>query len=175
MDRLRQHAGIDTKWLARTLLQLLYEARRGDPNELATLAMQSVEAARTASDARRERDYLGLVAKFHARAGDGAAAEDAREAIVLSHISEAEAADTQGGGMLSHHLWENALKGARERKRLRESVPELQRRLAGAGRETLKNMSSFEHSIDVSDLVEDVRRRIEGKALDEAYGGNGNG
>lgn len=70
--------------------------------------------------------------------------------------------------MKSHHHWEAAVKAYREMASLKDQVPELQARLAAAGREVLKSMRELSHSTDISDLVKHIQEKFAGEAADAA-------
>ena len=168
VERVRHYGGNDPRWLTHHLLNLLYEAREGEPLELAAIAQTAANLAEQSLNWGTQRDYLEIVAKFLLRAQDAKGAEAARVLSARSFIAEAENADAKGGGLLSHHHWEAALKAARERTSLRSEVPALRGRVAQAGRQTLTMMQSHSFGVDISDLINITKDRIRDRPLDEA-------
>jgi len=167
-QRLRFVAGDDPSWWSSKLIGLLYEARFGEVSELIDFAGKAAKRARRESAFRRERDYLDCIAKLNHRHGDTEAAEQAKVSAAEAFKAEAEEAEKQGGGMKSHHHWEAAVKAYRERPSLKKYVPELQKRLANAGREVLKTMKEHSHSTDVREIVERIEQEFSGETTEAA-------
>lgn len=168
IERLRVHGGNDPKWLSYHLLSLLYEARKGDPAELAAVAQFAADRAARELHWERQRDYLGLAAKLHDRASKPDAAEDARTAAARSYFIEAHHAEQKGGGFAAHHHWEQALRAFSQRPLLKAEVPEIRTRFAEAGRHTLEMMQTYSHELDMTDMIREIRKHFTGHPLDEA-------
>lgn len=166
LERLRTVKGQDPRWWSMKLMTLLYEANHGDQAELIEYASITMQLAGNGGDFRRQRDYLELIAKLQHRSGDGEACEATRVIIARSLHREAEAAEAEGGAMKAHHSWELTMKAFRERPSLRAELPDVQLRLASAGRETIKQMQSQTTSTDISEIVEDIQSRFCGQTAD---------
>lgn len=70
--------------------------------------------------------------------------------------------------MDARSFWEDAVLAFRNRPSLRPRIPEIQRRLAIAGKKTLDEMKSFSHEIDIRPLVEQAEAAFKGLPLDDA-------
>ena len=168
LGRLRVHRGDDPRWFSLRLMLLLFEARYGTHDEILSFARTAVERAKVECDFRRERDYLSFIVKLHHRNKDADAEEEARVEIARSFRAEAEEAESNGTGINSHHYWEEAVKAYRERSSLKDQVPDLQKRLAAAGRATLESMKEHSHRTDISEVVTQLQAQFSGQSADVA-------
>ncbi|CAM3308481.1 DUF4209 domain-containing protein [Paracoccus nototheniae] len=168
LDRLRVHRGDDPRWFSLRIMLLLYEARHGAHDELLVFAQTAVARAEREGDFRRQRDYLNFIVKLHHREKDTDAEEEARVDVAQSFKAEAEAVETEGTGINSHHFWEEAVKAYRERASLKDQVPTLQKRLAAAGRAVIESMKEHSHSTDISELVKHLQAQFTEQSADVA-------
>ncbi|WP_189523052.1 hypothetical protein, partial [Mesorhizobium sp. M4B.F.Ca.ET.200.01.1.1] len=83
-------------------------------------------------------------------------------------VEEAEAREAAGSAMAAHSFWQDAIRAFRERPTLRARIPELQKRLAAAGKQTLAEMKNVSHEIDIRELVEQTEKEFRGLQSDEA-------
>lgn len=168
LDRLRVHRGDDPRWFTLRIMLLLYEARHGAHDELLVFAQTAVARAEREGDFGRQRDYLNFIVKLHHREKDTNAEEEARVNIAQSYKAEAEAVETEGTGINSHHFWEEAVKAYRERASLKDQVPTLQKRLAAAGRAVIESMEEHSHSTDISELIKHLQAQFSDQSTDVA-------
>jgi hypothetical protein len=157
LERLRLVKGDDPRWWTLKLVTILYEARHGEPDELIGYAEIAAQRAAVEKDFRRQRDYLDIIVKLYHRSKNTEAVEEVRVQIARSFREEAEAAEAGGSGISAYHHWEAAVRAYRERPSLRAEVPEIQARLAAAGRDFLNNMKPISHQVDIRDLIEAIR------------------
>jgi hypothetical protein len=70
--------------------------------------------------------------------------------------------------MVARTFWEKAVHAFRDRQSLRDRIPELQKRLAFAGKKTLEEMQSHGHEIDIHEMIEKVEYEFKGLSFDDA-------
>lgn len=166
--RVRHYNGRDPLYFTCKALRLLAEFRFGDFPVLAEIAGRVAVTSSGVGDFHRARSYFDVQAGLLKLAKDNDAAEAARVAFAETYVQEAEAREAGGSFMAARSFWEDAVLAYRERPSLRARVPEVQRRLALAGRKTLEEMKSVTHEIDVSPLVEQAESTFKGLLLDDA-------
>jgi hypothetical protein len=166
--RVRHYDGQDTLFFTCKALEFLAEFQFGDFPALAEIAGRVATKSCEGGDFRRARNHFDVQAKLLKLAKDDAAAEAARVASAETHVQEAEAQEARGSFMVARSFWEDSVLAFRERASLRARIPELQRRLAIAGKKTLDEMKSFSHEIDIRPLVEQAEAAFKGLPLDDA-------
>lgn len=166
--RVRHYNGRDPLYFTCKALKLLAEFRFGDFPVLAEIAGRVAVTSSGVGDFHRARSYFDVQAGLLKLAKDNDAAEAARVASAETYVQEAEAREAGGSFMAARSFWEDAVLAYRDRPSLRARVPEVQRRLALAGRKTLEEMKSVTHEIDVSPLVELAESTFKGLLLDDA-------
>ncbi len=166
--RVRHYDGQDPLFFTLKALELLAEFRFGDFPVLAEIAGCVAAQSCEAGDFRRARDHFDVQAKLLKLAKNDEVAEVTRVASAETHVQEAEAQEAIGSFMSARTFWEKAIVAFRERPSLRSRIPELQRRLAIAGKKTLDEMKSFSHEIDIRSMVEHAEAAFKGLPLDEA-------
>ena len=166
--RVRHYNGEDPMYFTCKALELLTEFQFGDFSTLAEIAWRVAAKSSQGGDFRRARSYFDVQAKLLKLAKDDEAAEAARVASAETHVQEAEAREASGSFMAARSFWEDAVLAFRDRSSLRARIPELQRRLAIAGKKTLDEMKSFSHEIDVRPMVEHAEAAFKGLSLDDA-------
>lgn len=166
--RVKHFNGADPLFFSCKALELLAEFRFGEFAVLAEIARRVASMARTDGDFRRARSYFDVQAKLLKLAKNGDEAEAARVASAETYVEEAEAREAAGSAMAAHSFWQDAIKAFRDRPSLRSRLPELQRRLASAGKQTLTEMKVISHEMDISELVEQSKEQFFGLQLDDA-------
>ena len=166
--RVCHYDGQDPLFFTCKALEFLAEFQFGDFPALAEIAGRVAAKSCEGGDFRRARNHFDVQAKLLKLAKNDEAAEAARVASAETHVQEAEAQEASGSFMAARSFWEDAVLAFRNRPSLRARIPELQRRLAIAGKKTLDEMKSFRHEIDIRPLVERAEAAFKGLPLDEA-------
>lgn len=166
--RVRHYNGEDPMFFTCKALELLAEFQFGDFPALAEIAGRVAAKSSEGGDFRRARNHFDVQARLLKLAKDDEAAEAARVASAETHVQEAEAQEASGSFMAARSFWEDAVLAFRERPSLRARIPELQQRLAIAGKKTLDEMQSFSHEIDIRPMVEQAEAAFKGLPLDDA-------
>jgi hypothetical protein len=166
--RVRHYNGEDPIFFTCKALELLAEFQFGDFPAIAEIAGRVAAKSCEGGDFRRARNHFDVQAKLLKLAKDDQAAEAARVASAETHVQEAEAQEASGSFMAARSFWEDAVLAFRERPSLRARIPELQLRLAIAGKKTLDEMQSFSHEIDIRPMVEQAEVAFKGLPLDDA-------
>ncbi|TPQ52973.1 hypothetical protein C2U72_00445 [Prosthecomicrobium hirschii] len=166
--RVRHYDGQDPLFFTCKALELLAEFQFGDFPALAETAGRAAAKSCEGGDFRRARSYFDVQAKLLKLAKDDEAAEAARVASAETHAQEAENREASGSFMAARSFWEDAVLAFRDRPSLRARIPELQRRLAIAGKKSLDDMKSISHEIDIRPMVEHAEAAFKGLALDDA-------
>lgn len=166
--RVKAYDGDDPMFFTLKALTLLAEFQFGDFAANAAIAGKIAEQSRTAGTLERARSHYDLQAKLLKLAKDAEGAEQARVAHAETYVIEAEAREAGGSFIAAHHFWQLAVKAFRDRPSLRSRVPELQKKLAKAGKESLGEMKSFSHEIDIKSEVETTESMFAGLSLDDA-------
>lgn len=167
-NRVRYYDGADPLYFTCKALELLSEFKFGNFSASAEIAGRIATKSRADGDFRRSRSYFDIQAKLLRLADDGDAAEAARVASAETFVDEAESREASGSAMAAHSFWQDAIRAFRDRPSLRARVPELQKRLAAAGRQTLAEMKTVSHEIDIRDLVERTESEFRGLQFDDA-------
>jgi hypothetical protein len=150
------------------ILELLCEFRFGDHNRLAKSADLIANAARQAGDFRRARSYFHVQAKLLWLAGNREGAETCRVLAAETIVEEAESREAAGSAMAAHVFWQEAICAFRDRPSLRARVPELQKRLSHVGKQTIGEMHKISHEIDVTAIVQNVKKEFRDLSIDDA-------
>lgn len=166
--RVMSYNGADPLFFTRKALELLAEFRFGEFPALAEIAGRVATEARSDGDFRRARSYFEVKAKLLKLAKNIEEAEAARIALAETYVEEAESREAAGSAMAAHGFWQDAIKAFRDRPSLRSRLPELQQRLASAGKQTLTEMKSVSHEMDIRELVEQSAAEFVGLQLDDA-------
>ena len=143
-------------------LALLAEFRFGDFRVLATIA--------GGKEFRKARSYLDIEARLPHMAGSRKPG-DARVRSAECHV-ESQSRETEGSFMAARMFWEEAIQAFQNRPSLRERIPELQRRLAVAGKKTLDEMKAVSHEFDIRELVEAAENKSGGFPLPMPFAGS---
>lgn len=167
--RVRHYDGQDPLSFTCKALEFLAEFQFGDFPILAEIAGRVAAKSGEGGDFRRARNHFDVQAKLLKLAKNDEAAEAARVASAETHVHEAEAQEASDSFMAARSFWEDAVLAFRDRPSLRARIPELQRRLAIAGKKTLDEMKSFSHEIDIRPLVEYAEAAFKGLPLDDAF------
>ncbi|WP_189521973.1 MULTISPECIES: DUF4209 domain-containing protein [unclassified Mesorhizobium] len=167
-SRVRYYDGADPLYFTCKALELLSEFKFGEFLILAGIAGRVGAKSRADGDFRRSRSYFDVQAKLLVLAKDEDAAEAARIMSSETFVEEAEAREAAGSAMAAHSFWQDAIRAFRERPTLRARIPELQKRLAAAGKQTLAEMKNVSHEIDIRELVEQTEKEFRGLQSDEA-------
>lgn len=166
--RVKSYNGADPLFFTRKALEILAEFRFGEFSVLAEIAGRVASNARGGGDFRRARSYFDVQAKLLKLAKNSAGAEAASVASAETYVEEAEAGEAAGSAMVAHSFWQDAIKAFRDRPSLRLRLPELQRRLASAGKQALTEMQAISHEMDIRELVEQSIAEFVDLQLDDA-------
>lgn len=166
--RVLHYDGSDPLYFSCKMLELLVEFRFGDFTRLAEIAGRLAIKSRADRDYRRARSHFEVQAKLLRLANDSASAEAVRVTAAETFVEEAEAREAAGSAMAAHAFWQGAVRAFRDRPSLRSRIPELQKRLASAGKQTLSEMKPVSHEIDIRELIEQTEREFQGLQLDDA-------
>lgn len=167
-SRVTEYDGSDPLFFTRKALALLAEFEFGDFAANAAIVGRIAAKARADGNFERARTHYDIQAKLLKLAKDADGAESSRVAYAECLVEEAEAREAGGSFMVARSFWENAVKTFRDRPSLRERVPELKKRLAHAGKQSLSEMQQFSHEIDIKELVESTTADFTGLTLDDA-------
>lgn len=167
-NRVLHYGGSDPLYFTHKALNLLSEFRFGDYSKLAEIAGSIASGSRADGNFDRARRYYDVQAKLLRLAKNNDAAEAARIASAETFVEEAEARETGGSAIAAHAFWQDAIRAFRDRPSLRDRVPELRKRLAAAGKQTLKEMKRVSHDIDIRELVEQTEELFRGLPTDDA-------
>lgn len=167
-DRVVHYDGSDPLFFSCKALEFLAEFRFGDFEKLAGIAGRVADKSRGEKHFARARSYFEIQAKLLRLAKDNDAAEAALVASAETFVEEAEDRESAGAAIAAHVFWEDAVRAFRDRPSLRARIPELQRRLADAGKKTLSEMKSVGHAMDIRELVEMTEGEFRGLQLDDA-------
>ncbi len=167
--RVLYYNGEDPLYFARRALDLLADHAFGDLQALAGIAGRVAETSRAAHNFDRARSYFAVQARLLKAAKSPEGAESARVAEAECFALEAE--DREGGGsfLAAHHFWQEALRAFRDRASLRSRIPELQRRMAAAGRSAMQEMQVVGVKLDIAAESEKARTAIKGLSLEDAF------
>jgi hypothetical protein len=166
--RALRYNGGDPLYFTHKALELLSEFRFGDFSKLVEIAGRIAVKSRANGDFRRARIHFDVQAKLLRLANDGEAAEAARVASAETFVEEAESHEAVGSAIAAHSFWQDAIRAFRDRPSLRARIPQLQKRLADAGKQTLAEMKSVSHEVDIGDLVEQTEAEFRRLQLDDA-------
>lgn len=173
-------AGLDDKFFALRLSELLKENRLGGP-QAKKIAEHLEELAKQfdgVGDIYLARGYLKAAADWFGVADDDAKQAEMTVAEAETWVSEAEArlASNDPSHMVAASFYENAIQTYRTIPRAERSVhgvderiDELRHRLSDAGERSLGELQLItSEGIDISDLIQRARRMVRGKEPLEA-------
>jgi hypothetical protein len=147
------------------LLNLLYDLRYGDAEQLAERSLCVGSAKRKLAHYPAARAAYDLAAKFFHRAQDPFNAELARISSAETHAEE-----TNGfaDGLGAHSCIRSAILAYQKIPSCRDRIPPLQRRLRAVGKSVLDSMTTSEFKEDLTPLIEETKRAISGATFAEA-------
>ena len=166
--RVLHYDGKDPLYFSLKGLRLLAEFKYGDATRLAEIAGRIAADARAGAAFHRAREHYLAQIEFLRMAKDPGAEEAARAALAETFDEEAKAFEARDEWMAAHTALQKAIGAFRERPALKARVPDLQKRLAEAGRRTVENMDEISHSVDISEPVRKVTEQFQGLMVDDA-------
>lgn len=168
--RVRHYEGKDPLYFSLKAMELLEEFRYGDFSALAEIAGRIAEGSIKAGDYSRARSYFSVQSRLLRRSKQLERAETALVRHAESFVLEAEMHEANRSYMTAHHFWQEAVLAFRERRSLRDQVPELQRRIAEAGKRTLTEMKTASSGhFDISKEVAAVQTHFQSLPWDDAF------
>jgi hypothetical protein len=171
---LAKYNGSDPLFLSANLMELLLEARAGNPDNYVSLSETAAKTAESARDWRRVRTYLEIKAKWLVRAGRKADADSAIVASAETYVTEADIQEASGSPnyMLTANHLECAIKLLRTISGQTARVQELYKRLLTVQSLTMSQLRSVEVPLEVpAESIEKARAAVAGKTFHEALRG----
>lgn len=167
-SRVKHYDGDDPSYFTLKAIELLVEFQFGDFQSISKIAGKVAATSRTDRNYQRARSYYDVQAKLSRLAKDMEGAEASRVASAECNFEEAEAREAGGSFMAARKFWEDAIKTFRERPTLRARIPELQKRLAIAGKKLLDEMEPIGHEIPTKEMAVQTEASFRGQLLDDA-------
>lgn len=174
---LDRYKGEDPSWLSAKLMEILQEYRFGEPTKYAALAEKAATLAESAHDWRRARNYWDIKARWHLleknREKEGAASMLAAE----TYVKEAENAlkRTSPSYLVASHFMQKAVEAFRSVQGTKEETAaakarseEVHKILIQYQEQSLKELATIFHKVDISNEVEQARAHVRGKEFQDA-------
>jgi Domain of unknown function (DUF4209) len=147
---------------AANFLNILIQMQAGDAVNLAKLASQHAEKALTDKQPSRGRDYRQYEAQLWHRAGEETKEAIARLEAAKTYELEADqwVAGEKPGYFAASGSLTQGIEALRQAHGDPEHIEELRKKLMLYQRESLKEMQTLEHSIDISGAVKQTIERV---------------
>lgn len=169
LDRMLHHDGQDSSFFTAHGLGLLYEFRFGDTVQLGKIALKGADKRRDAGNPYTARAYYDIAARLLAKAGMTADAEDAREEIARTWVTEADITEAAGNHVAAQAHLNSAIQAYRSIPRCKSLLPSLHRKLDAVGAEALKSMKPISSApIDIAPMVRAAQESVRGLPVAEA-------
>jgi hypothetical protein len=180
---LDRYNGEDPLWLSAKLMELLQDKKLKlqefiDPKKkYAALAEKAASSAETAHDWDRARTYWEIKAEWHHFEKDGEKKRAALMRAAETYVKEAEDALKRNPApylMASHHLQKaveafRSIRGTKEETAdAKARAEEVHKLLIQHQGESLKELITISHDVDISDEVEQARAHVRGKEFQDA-------
>ncbi len=157
-------------FVATDLMELLLESRKGDPGKYIAISERLAAQAETEPYWEIARHAWKLKARWHAIANES---ENERAALIRAaetYVLQAETARVrpgQGYLVAAHHL-QSAIEAYRRIDGTKARREELHRLLLDYERESLTEIKTISHPIDLSNIAGHAEQAVKGKSLRDA-------
>ncbi|MEA3189119.1 MAG: hypothetical protein QOD99_2949, partial [Chthoniobacter sp.] len=166
-DLLKRASPTDSGLCCVRLLDLVAEFGFGDAATYAALAEEMAERLERASKFDFAGRYWTVAVDLHRDAKRPDDANRCRLRAAETHILEADGLEKQagaGGLNITHHL-SSGLEALRRAGADKDRIEEVHQRLLRAQKESLKEMGTFSHEMDISELKKKAREAVSGCGL----------
>ncbi len=150
-------------------MELLLDHGAGDPNCYAPLAEKLATTASAAGETHRGETYWNLAARWWRRANDEPRAQRATTEAAELFVREAEAAEKRGSAFVAALQMQKAIATFRRVPNTKTRVDELHERLLEYQARSVSEFKEVTASADITELVAQAVKAVEGKTLREAF------
>jgi hypothetical protein len=149
------------------LLHLANEFGCGLPSNLAHLSQEIGNRASILEEHRQARNYWRLEAEFHQRNKNETGAADATLRAAETYVAQANerATGKMGSYLAASSILKKGVEALRRAKAPPARIQELRTLLAEYQKKSLAEMSTFETSVDLTDVAESAQNFVKGKDL----------
>jgi Domain of unknown function (DUF4209) len=160
----------DSSFLFLELMKILQEQRKGDHQKYATLAEKIAANAEAIGDWCQAREAWQIKAQWHTLQKD---TEKSRSALILAaetyiHQAEAAIASSPQSYMAASSSLQKAIEALRRVGGHKERIEELHKTLLDYQEQVKGEMKIFSHEMDISNYVEEARKKVSRKSLHDA-------
>jgi hypothetical protein len=169
-DVLYRLDGEDPRWFSNRLMELLLEAKVGDPTKYASLAEKNASKAAAAHEWRRARDYWETEARWLEQANQAENHAKIKLLAAETYVSEARdrLMEEPPNYMIAAHELAEAIEAMRRTNAPKELVNQVHKMLLEAQERSAEQMQRYSFSVDIGNFVDEAREAISGKLLREA-------
>lgn len=162
---LKTYIEVDRRFITARAIRLLNKFGYGDPSELCKYARRGAEISELSDDFNRAEEYWKQAISSARRANDEKSANECQQALAECYANHARS--KAASKMVASSFMMQAIEAYKKVPNSKEAVEALYEELSITQKESLAELSSFDHSIDISDMLARTEGAIKGLDLRE--------